>query len=231
MLPPWYQGDVRVLASCVALAVCAGCASPDPAPPAPTSSAATTPAASAVIDTGQVGRTRALLPPGFDFGGVPVRVAPVALWGLGAQWVAEPQRCAVLAEPPIDTPAQGWSASGPGAIVYVVVAASPVTLDDAVRAECGTFAVQAGHTSGVVRDVGAPAVDGAATLGLRVDATTVVEGGTETHSQAQTLSAYLPGHLVSVTVVTDPGSTGDLVGADVPATLLSRTVSALRGER
>ena len=61
------------------------------------------------------------------------------------------------------------------------------------------------------------------------DATTVVEGGTETHSRAATFSAYLDGHVAYVAVVTDPGSAGPALGPDFAATLLAKTVSALRG--
>ncbi len=64
----------------------------------------------------------------------------------------------------------------------------------------------AGHTSGTVAMVEAPAIDGATTVGVRTDTTTVVEGGTETHSHADTFTAYLDGYVAYVTVVTDPGS-------------------------
>jgi hypothetical protein len=61
------------------------------------------------------------------------------------------------------------------------------------------------------------------------DATTVVEGGTETHSRAATFSAYLSGHVVYVTIVTDPGSPDPALGQDFAAALLAKAVSAVRG--
>ncbi|MGA9376551.1 MAG: DUF5642 family protein, partial [Mycobacterium sp.] len=61
-------------------------------------------------------------------------------------------------------------------------------------------------------------------------ATTVVEGGTETRSYADTVTAYLDsGFVASVTVVTDPGSDLPVLGPDVAARLLARTVTAVRG--
>jgi hypothetical protein len=72
-------------------------------------------------------------------------------------------------------------------------------------------------------------MDDAQTLTLRADTVTVVEGSTETRSHADTFTAYLPGHVAYVTVVTDPGSAEPGLPADFGATLLSSTVSALRG--
>jgi Domain of unknown function (DUF5642) len=89
--------------------------------------------------------------------------------------------------------------------------------------------VSDGHTSGNVTVLAAPAIDGAATIGLSTTTTTVVEGGTETHSHADTFSAYLVGYVAFVTVVTDPGSPNPSLGQDFAAELLVKTVSALRG--
>jgi hypothetical protein len=228
---PWYQGGVRIIAVGLMLTLCAACGHPDqPAPPSTSGAAASSPAVNSVIDPAKVGRTRTGLPPGFEVADVTGRVAPVAMWGLGAQWTAEPSACGVLADPPVDTASvRGWSGSGPGAIVYVVAAASPVGLDDVVRTECGEFTVLAGHTSGTVSAVDAPPIADATTLALRADTVTVVEGSTETRSHADTFTAYLPGHIAYVTVVTDPGSAEPGLPADFGATLLSSTVSALRG--
>jgi Domain of unknown function (DUF5642) len=88
--------------------------------------------------------------------------------------------------------------------------------------------VSAGHTGGTVAVVAAPAIDSAATVGLSSSTTTVVEGGTETHSQADTFTAYLGDYVAFITVVSDPGSTNPPLGQDFAAILLVKTVSALR---
>jgi hypothetical protein len=76
--------------------------------------------------------------------------------------------------------------------------------------------------------VAAPAIDGAATVGLSTTATTVVEGGTETHSDADTFTAYLGEYVAFITVVTDPGSPNPSLGQDFAAELLVKAVGALR---
>jgi hypothetical protein len=110
-----------------------------------------------------------------------------------------------------------------------VVATSAATLDQSLIAECGQWTVSAGRTSGSVAFVAAPAIDGAATVGMSTTATTAVEGGTETHSHADTFTAYLGDYVAFVTVVTDPGSPNPALGQDFAAELLVKTVSALRG--
>ena len=65
--------------------------------------------------------------------------------------------------------------------------------------------------------------------GLSTATTTVVEGGTETRSHADTFIAYLGDYVAFVTVVTDPGSPDPALGQDFAAELLVKTVSALRG--
>ena len=89
--------------------------------------------------------------------------------------------------------------------------------------------MSAGRTSGSVALVAAPEIDGAATVGMDATATTDVEGGTETHSHADTFTAYLGDYVAFVTVVTDPGSPNPALGQDFAAELLVKTVSALRG--
>lgn len=173
---------------------------------------------------------RTELPSGYEVAGLSGRAAPVAFWGLGPDWIADPQRCGALADPAAGEAAtRGWSASGAGGIVYAVVAASAAALDPSLIDECGQWTVSAGRTSGSVTLVAAPAIDGAATVGLSTTATTSVEGGTETHSHAETFTAYLSGYVVVVTVVTDPGSPNPALGQDFAAELLVKTVSALRG--
>ncbi len=153
----------------------------------------------------------------------------LAFWGFGPQWVADPPQCGVLADPAGAATIRGWSASGPGGIVYVAAAMASQPPDATLIAGCGTWTLSAGHTSGTVTVVDGPAIDGATTMGLQTDANTVVEGGTETHSHAATFTAYLDGYVAYATVVTDPGSSGPALGADFAATLLVKTVSALRG--
>ena len=74
-----------------------------------------------------------------------------------------------------------------------------------------------------------PTIDGAATVGLSTTTTTTVEGGTETHSDADTFTAYLGDYVAFVTVVSDPGAPNPPLGQDFAADLLVKTVSALRG--
>ncbi len=137
--------------------------------------------------------------------------------------------CGALAVPAGDDAFRGWSGSGLGGIVYVAVAEARVELDPALVGECGSWTLSAGHTSGVVNLVAAPTIDGATTLGMASDATTRVEGGTETRSHADTFIAYLGDYVTYVTVVTDPGAVGPLLDAEFAAGLLTKTVSALRG--
>ncbi len=174
-------------------------------------------------------RVRADLPAGYEFAGLTGRAAPIALWGFGPAWTADPSPCGALGDPAPGAALRGWSASGPGGIVYAVVAEAAALLDAPGRDACGTWTLSAGHTSGVVRLVAAPSVEGAATVGMATAATTVVEGGTETHSSADTFVAYLSDHVVYVTVVTDPGSSAPSLDAPFAADLLVKTVATIRG--
>jgi Domain of unknown function (DUF5642) len=184
---------------------------------------------SAQVNPARIDRARGQLPSGYEVSPLSGRAAPVAFWGLASEWTADPPRCGALADPVADATTRGWSASGAGGIVYAVVAASEATLDSSLIDECGQWTVSAGHTSGSTTVVAAPAIDGAATVGLSTATTTVVEGGTETHSHADTFTAYLSGYVAFVTVVTDPGSPNPSLGQDFAAELLVKTVAALRG--
>ena len=218
---------MRVFASWLAAAACVAACSPAQAP-VPTE-ATSPPAARAGVDPMRVERVRSDLPTGYEFTPLPARAAPVALWGLGPQWTADPASCAGLGDPVGDGPVRGWSASGPGNIVYVVVAATGVGLDPAAIDACGAWSLSAGHTAGVVTVVDPPVVEGAQTLGLSAEVTTTVEGGTETRSHAETFAAYLGDHAAYVTVVTDPGSSAPSLGPGFASDLLVKTVAALRG--
>jgi Domain of unknown function (DUF5642) len=177
-------------------------------------------------------RVRADLPAGYEVADTSGRDSPVASWGFGREWVAEPPQCAALASPvEAAGSTRGWSGSGPGGIVYAVVSGSqtPLDFDPALVEGCGHWTLTSGHTAGIVTLVDAPVIQGAPTVGMATTATTVVEGGTETHSQAYTFTAYLGEYLAFVTVVTDPGSPNPPLGQDFAAALLVKTVSAVRG--
>lgn len=215
---------MRVFASCLALTLCAACGQSTPPP-----SEATPTGMSHTVDPAHISRVRTELPPGYEVGDLAGRSSPVAFWGLGPQWTADPVQCGALAQPAApDAPVRGWSASGSGGIVYAAVVDTTTGLDPALTGACGAWAVSAGHTSARVALVDAPSVDDAETIGMTTDVTTVVEGGTETHSRAETFNAYLVGYVVSVTVVTDPGAIGPALEPDFAATLLVATVAALR---
>ena len=161
--------------------------------------------------------------------GLSGRAAPVTFWGLPSDWAADPPQCGALGDPAADaTTTRGLSASGAGGIVYAVVADSKATLDSSLIDECGQWTVSAGHTRTTVTIATAPAIDGAATVGLSGTTTTVVEGGTETHLREDTFTAYLGGYVAFVTVVSDPGSPNPPLGQDFAASLLEKTVSVLR---
>jgi hypothetical protein len=217
---------VRLFALLAALAVLvAACGE------APTSAPQTaTSRSSAQVNPARIDRVRTELPSGYEVAALSGRAAPIAFWGLGPDWTADPQRCGALADPVAGgATTRGWSASGAGGIVYAVVATSAATLDESLIAECGQWTVSAGRTSGSITLVAAPGIDGAATVGLSTTTTTAVEGGTETHSHADTYTAYLGDYVAFVTVVTDPGSPNPALGQDFAAQLLVKTVSALRG--
>lgn len=228
----WYQRAVRLFGPVCALAVLAVVASCG-RPAAPVPSTTESSAAEVRIDPARIARARGELPPGYEVADVSGPASPVAFWGFGPDWVTEPTACGALAGPAGDgATTHGWSGSGPGGIVHAVVTGSrtaPVTFDATVLADCGQWTVTSGHTTGTVNLVDAPAIDGAATVGMATVATTIVEGGTKTTSTASTFSAYLGDYLAFVTVVTDPGSPGRALGQDFAAALLVKIVSALRG--
>ena len=127
--------------------------------------------------------------------------------------------------------AKGWSASGPGGIAYAVVAAAvpPGVPDRVLRAECGRWTVSSGPTTASVTGLPGPVIPAAETVGMRTDTTTVVEGGTRTHSHADTFVAHMDGYICVVALVTDPGSPHPALGSGFASELLTETVSALRG--
>jgi Domain of unknown function (DUF5642) len=181
------------------------------------------------VNPANIARARSGLPAGYEVADLYGPASPVAFWGFGPGWVAEPPQCGALAGPATDdSTTKGWSASGPGGIVHAAVIGR-VTFDPAVLAECGQWTVTSGNTTGAVDLVDAPTIDRVTTVGMATDTKTVVEGGTETTSMASTFSAYLDDYLVFVTVVTDPGSLNPPLGQEFAADLLVKTVSVLRG--
>jgi Domain of unknown function (DUF5642) len=231
----WYQQRVRLFASIAVMAVCvAGCVAGCGQPSGPSSSSISSAPSSQSVEVkpANIARVRSDLPAGYELADIADRTAPVAMWGFGPGWTAEPPQCGALADPVADgAVTRGWSGSGSGGIVYAVVTGSPpapVGLDPALLVECGHWTLSAGHTSGSVTFVAAPAIEGVATVGLSTAVTTVVEGGTETRSHSDTFIAYLGDYVAFVTVVADPGSPTPALGADFASELLVKTVSALR---
>jgi len=202
------------------------CAQPQdpPSPAAPRAGAAV-----GTVDPARIDRSRAGLPPGYEVADISGRVAPLTLWGFGPGWAADPARCAALGDPVRDpATARGWSGSGPGGIVFAIVAQG-LPMDPALVDECARWTVSAGHTSGTVTMLDAPPLDQTDAVAMTTAATTVVEGGTETRSHADTAIAYLGDHVAIVAIITDPGSPDPPLGRDFAAALLATTVSALRG--
>lgn len=222
----WYQQRVRAMCAAVALVAAACGASPAP-PPGATS---TKEGASAQVNADRIDRVRGELPDGYEVADIVGPVAPAGVWGFGARWTVEPPRCNVLADPAVEPgTTRGWSGSGAGGIVYAVVSAANGGLDPAVPAECGEWRLSAGRTSGRVTLTPAPTIEGAETVATATATMTVVEGGTETRSHADTVIAYLDDHVAFITVVTDPGSPHPQLGADFANALMVKTVAALRG--
>ena len=223
---------MRPLATCMAMVLCAACGqptAPESAPGSVSQSSSTT----QQVNPARVDRVRSQLPDGYEVTDLAGRSTPVASWGFGPGWTVDSDQCGVLANPAVDGPVRGWSASGTGGIVHVVVhAAAPAPPTESVPAPietCSTWTVSAGPTTGAVTLIAAPVIDGATTLGMAVDATTVVEGGTETHSHADTFTSISGGYVAFVTVVTDPGAAGPALGVGFASNLLVETVAAIRG--
>lgn len=225
----WYQRAVRLCAAAAAMCIAASpviAACGEQAPPS-APSATTTTSTVGPVDPGRIDRVRHDLPPGYEVSGLDGRVDPVAQWGFGAGWGAAPPECGQAAFGAVDpASARGWTASGAGGIVYAVVADVTAPIDDA---ECGVWTVTGGHSTATVTRLDAPVIDGAQTAGMSATVVTVVEGGTETQSHADTFAAELDSHRCTITVITDPGSPNAALDTGFAAELLVKTVSALRG--
>lgn len=182
------------------------------------------------MNPARIDRARQNLPAGYDVAAIDMRVTPIALWGFGSQWIADPAQCGALAAPAVDpATARGWSGSGPGGIVYAVVARTTAEPDAGLAEQCGQWTVTGGHSRATVTAVAAPAISDADTTGMTTAISTVVEGGNETHLHADTFSADLGEFHCFVTVVSDPGAPTPPLDAGFAADLLVKTVSAMRG--
>ena len=174
-----------------------------------------------------------MLPEGYEVTPYTGGPTATALWGLREPAQADPPQCAELSAPTVDAAsARGWSASGPGGIAYAVVVADPAGAPpgaEQAMADCPGWTVSSGPTTATVTQVPGPVIDAARTMGMRSEATTVVEGGTETRSHADTFVAYLQGWVCLVALVTDPGAPHPALAPDFASDLLAETVSALRG--
>nr|WP_242657054.1 MULTISPECIES: DUF5642 family protein [Mycobacterium] len=197
----------------------------------PESSGSATP--SSRINPANISRVRGAMPPGYEVRGVTGVSSPAALWGLPGAWTADPPPCAVLADPlgGHGGTARGVSGSGPGGLSYAVVAASttgPLALDRGRVAQCPHWTMTQGRTTARVQLIDPPRIDGADTLGLASAISTVVEGGTQITSRADTFTAYLGDYYAFTAVVADPGAPHPALGPGFAADLLKKTVSALR---
>ncbi len=182
------------------------------------------------INPARIDRARGFLPEGYEVSDLVGPISPIIAWGYGARWSTHPARCAALADPTADaTSTDGWTASGPGGIVYAVVASGPGDADHAALDECREWTVESGRTTGSVTLGSAPAIEDASTVAMATSSTTVVEGGTETRAHADTVTAYLGDGVAFVAVVTDPGSPNPQLDSAFAAHLMTETVSALRG--
>lgn len=218
--------------SAVAVLCLAGCGmAPEPLPTAPEALTTSSMIQGGFVTSANIRRVRADMPAGYEVADLAAPAAPAALWGFGADWLADPAPCAALADPAGTAPVQGLSASGPGGILYAVVAGAPgsaVDLDPAVLAGCTQWSMTSPRTTGTVTLADTPQIDNAQAIGLTSSADTVVEGGTTTSSTSHTYIAYLgSGYVAYVALVVDPGSAEPL-DPQVAATLLVKTVSALR---
>ena len=215
---------MRALAWSAAVLLCAACGSTTP-PTRPT-----TPLAAKPADPAAIGRMRQHLPKdlrGYEFGALPAPAAPTTFWGMSAGSAADPADCAALVAAPADG-VRGWSASGPGGIVYATAAPAVAPAPELVG-DCHSWTLSTDRARAAVDLTDAPQVADARTLRLTAHITTSVENGAQTHSQATTLIAYVDTLAVSVTMVTDPGAVAPPLPAELPATLLDALVRSVRG--
>ncbi|MGE2833813.1 DUF5642 family protein [Mycobacterium sp. SMC-4] len=212
---------MRWLAGCALAVLCVACGTNPPQEPEPSTSASLRP-----VDPARIDRARGHVPDGYEVAAYHGAPSPIALWGLGDPVTADPPECLASAAPAVDpVTTRGWSASGPGGIIYAVVTAADAPPD----VDCSRWQLASPRSTATVAAVPAPALVSARTDGMSAEVRTVVEGGTETHTHADTFVAYLDGYLCLVAVVTDPGATHPPLTNEFAADLLTETVAALRG--
>src|ERR1700734_2979696 len=112
---------MRFWAAAMLVPLLAACAHPSQHAPAPSGGGA-----ARHVDPANIRRVRRDLPPGYEVIAESGAAAPSASWGLGRAGVANPARCATLADPAggDGQGAQGISGSGAGGTVYAVVVAA-----------------------------------------------------------------------------------------------------------
>ncbi|BDB44740.1 hypothetical protein Mkiyose1665_55990 [Mycobacterium kiyosense] len=217
------------------MAMLAGCAEQRPtAAPASLSVPTSSRAPGAAVNPGNIRRIGRELPAGYEVSNVARAASPKAIWGLGADTVANPPLCMVLADPgdAHQPAAQGVSGSGPGGIVdsvVVTMSGGLATLDRNAQTACAHWDLTAGRTLVNVGLIEAPHIDGADTLGMVADIRAAVESGSEIDSRAYTFVAYLGAYYVLTALTTDPGSMLPPLPPQYAADLLVKTVSTLRG--
>jgi hypothetical protein len=220
---------MRFWAAAMVVPLLAACAHPTQHAPAPSAGAA-----GRHVDPANIRRVRREIPPGYEVTTVSEVTAPPGIWGLGGTGVADPPRCAALADPAAghgQSP-QGISGSGPGGTVYAVVVAAPtgpLVLDQSLVAQCRQWSMTGLRAGAHVHLVDAPRIDGAETLGMAAEIVTSVEGGNEIGSRTSTFTAYLGDYYAFTTLISDPGSPDAALTPQFAANLLVKTVSALRG--
>jgi len=219
---------MRLWVAAVVVLPLAACAHPGERASAPSVNAAVR-----HVNPANIRRVRRDLPPGYEVTAVSDVAAPPAIWGLGGAGVANPARCAALADPAggHGQGAQGISGSGAGGTVYAVVVAATgrATLDQSLVAQCRQWNMTGGRARARVRLVDPPRIDAAETLGMAAEIATSVEGGNEIASRASTFTAYLGDYFAFTTLISDPGSPDPALTPQFAADLLVKTVSALRG--
>jgi Domain of unknown function (DUF5642) len=213
---------MRVVACSVLVLLCAACGGPGPAPKPPSTAAAR------AADPAGIDRIRNRLPADYEIASLPKPPMPVTFWGIAPGWSSDPAACGALTAVGRHSTTWGWAASGSGGIVYALVATGPAPSPEVLDG-CATWTFTGGRTTAAATLGDGPQISGTQTVAMTADVTTSVENGTETHSHAITLASYTDDLVVSVTVVTDPGSQAAALPEQLPAQLLGAAVQAIRG--
>ena len=213
-------------------ALSVGASAPSGPPVAPAPPQRPTQAQPTSVRPSNISRLAPDFPAGYELGPIKGARTPARYWGFGDEFTSDPAQCAALADPVTgDAPPAGLAGSGAGGIIYAVVvaSASPPVADPGVIADCARFSMLAAPTSGTAELIPAPQIDDVPTVAMTTAAHTVVEGGTVTDTQIQTVTAYLGDYLAFVVVVTDPGAAHPALPPEFAARLLVKAVAALRG--